>query len=87
MAAHAGHDRAERPAAGLLRMTIAKGFAGPIEEWSHDDLLNYMGWEIVEGLMSGKPLRSVLYQMPMMVINWSDAQRAQRAQPTKKVKK
>ena len=47
-----------------------KGISAPLNEWTHDDLVTYMSWKIIEGITSGKPINSICYEFPAIVLDW-----------------
>lgn len=49
----------------------------PVEEWTHNDLITWMAWEIVAGITRGEALRSVVFQFPHLVMQWKEAKGSQ----------
>lgn len=42
----------------------------PVKDWSFDDLLDWAGWRIASGLIKGRDLRSLVYDVCMTTQAW-----------------
>lgn len=51
------------------------GIMAPMEQWTHDDLVTWMQWQIIEGITAGKSLGRICYDFPHMVFEWEKAKK------------
>lgn len=41
-----------------------------LAEWTFDELVNFVTWEIIEGIANGQTLKATVYAMLDLAISW-----------------
>lgn len=58
-----------------------RGFAGPMENWTHQDLVDWMAYQVMLAMSTGRPINSTCFQFPHAAIQWRKLQDAKAAKP------
>jgi len=46
----------------------------PIEEWTHEELMQQNAWLVIEGITKGEKILSMMYAIFNRTVNWQKAQ-------------
>ncbi len=42
-----------------------------LDEWSFDELVNFVTWEIIEGIANGQTLKATVFAMLDLAVKWN----------------
>ncbi len=69
------------------RQNNPAGISASIEQWTHQDLVTWISWEVIRSITSNQTLESAMFKVPHVVIQWHQHQEKLRAEEAKKLTK
>lgn len=53
-------------------------FSQPLKDWDYSLLQRWMAWKIIEGMTSGKTPTDIVYEFPIVVLEWDRLQKEKK---------